>query len=460
MKMSLKVRLSLALAAAACSVPAAHAQISLASAVDLAIRNSPRVKSSEADVARARASLSQSIDVYVPAVTAGASLGQAYGYSNYPPTLFTFTAQSLIYNPAQTSYVRSARAGLDAAQSSLEDTREVVAEDAALTFVALDHDQQRVQVINQEFELSNNLLTIVQERFDAGLDSKINVIDAKLALASLHVGRLNAQEAVANDRMHLARLMGVPPDSLRADGGFPSTAITAANTTSINGYGNASVAAAFASAHAKQLQAQGDLKFLYRPQVGFFAQYNRYATFTNAWNLIKQEYGTSSTPGTPKTLPSDEEAFGVQISIPLFDRGRHQRGLQTVAEASKALHDAEFAQVNVLDAQGRLNHSIELIQAQAEVARLEQERAEEQLVIVQTQLANPDSTPVPLTPKDEQNARINEREKYLAVIDATFNLHQNEISLLRQTGHLEEWLLHAAVNAAPASPSTPETHPD
>jgi outer membrane protein TolC len=457
MKISHILRLSGGLLAF-CFSTAAHAQISLASAVDLAIRNSPRIKSSEADVDRARASLAQAKDVYIPSVNAGASLGQAYGYSNYPPTLFTITAQSLVYNSSQSSYIYSARAGLDAAQNSLEDIREVVAEDAALTFVALDHDQQREQVLGQEFDLSNKLLAIVQDRFDAGLDTNINLTDAKLGLANLRVARLRAHEDTANDRMHLARLMGVPSESLRADGGFPSTPVTPAEAGSTHGYGNASVASAFANARSKQLQAAGDTRFLYRPQVSLVAQFNRYATFTNAWKTIENEYtDNGANPGNK--VGADETVFGVQISIPLFDRGRRQKGLETVAEASKALHDAEFAQVNVLDAQGRLSHSIELIQAQAEVANLEQERAQEQLEIVQTQIANRGSTPFPLTPKDEQNARINEREKYLAVIDAAFNLHQSEISLLRQTGHLEDWLLHATVTAAPSTPSINQAHP-
>ena len=335
----------------------------------------------------------------------------------------------------------------------------MVAEDAALTFNELDHDQQREQVLAQESEFSNRLLTIMQERFDAGQASKVNLTDAKLSLANLRLSRLHTHEDTVNDQTHLARLMGVPPDSLRADGGFPTTPITSADTASIGGYGNASVASAFANARAKQLQAQGDSRFLYRPQLSFAGQFNRYATFTNAWTNIENEY-TDDGRNPANKVGANETAFGVQITIPLYDRGRRQRALETVAEAHKALHDAEFAQVNVLDAQGRLHRSIELIQAQADVAALEQERAQEQLEIVQTQLANVGSTPLPLTPLDEQNARINEREKYLAVIDAAFNLHQSEVSLLRQTGHLEEWLLHAGVNAAPATPSIPQTHPE
>jgi len=453
-------RLPLAVAAVAwaCSVPAAPAQISLGTAVDLAISNSPRIKSSEAEVAHARAALAESKDVYIPSLSAGAGIGQAYGYSNYPPTLFTLNSSSLIYNASQFSYVHSARAGLDAAQQSLADMRETVAEDAALTFIALDHDQQREAVLHQQSDYADKLLKIVQERLDAGQDTNIELIDAKLTVANLHLANLRAQEDEANDRMHLARLMGIPPSTLRAEGGFPSAAITSTESTSTQGYANASVASAFANATAKQLQAHGDAHFLYRPQISLAAQYNRYATFTNAWKTIENEYtDNGANPGNE--VGANEAVFGVQISIPLLDRARRSRALESAADATKALHDAEFAQINVLDAQGRLSHNIELLQAQASVADLEQQRAQEQLKILQIELNSPNSTPQPMTPKDEQNSRINEREKYLAVVDAAFQLHQAEVSLLRQTGHLVEWLRHAGLSAAPPTPSITQPQP-
>ena len=434
-----------------------NAQISLASAVDLAVKNSPRVKSAEADVARARAVLSQSKDAYIPTLNIGAGIGQAYGYSNYPPTLFTLKSDSLIYDASQTSYIRSASAGIDAAQHSLNDVREVVAEDTALTFIALDHDQQREDVLRQESGYSDKLLSIVQERVSAGLDTNMDLINAKLTVANLHLARLRVSEDTANDRDHLARLMGVPPGSLRADGGFPPDPIAATDKASTGGYANASVAAAFDTARAKQLQARGDSHFLYRPQLSLIAQVNRYATFTNAWTIIENE--NKNPDGTPSNLSANEYVFGVQISIPLLDRTRHAKALETTAEATKALHDAEFAQVNALDQQDRLSHTIELSQAQADVAELEQQRAQEQLRILELQLASPDSTPVPMTPKEEQNARISEREKYLAVIDATFQRHQAVISLLRQMGHLEDWLTRVGLTAVPAPPPASQPQP-
>jgi len=60
-----------------------------------------------------------------------------------------------------------------------------------------------------------------------------------------------------------------------------------------------------------------------------------------------------------------------------------------------------------------------------------------------------------MTPKDEQNALITERDKYLSVIDAGFQLRQAEIQLLRQTGELESWL-KSATTAQPLPAPTPK----
>jgi hypothetical protein len=55
-----------------------------------------------------------------------------------------------------------------------------------------------------------------------------------------------------------------------------------------------------------------------------------------------------------------------------------------------------------------------------------------------------------MSPKDEQTARIAEREKYVAVLNANFEAAQAQISLMRASGELESWLTAAAGTQAPA----------
>jgi outer membrane protein TolC len=438
--------------------PSAQAQISLTTAVDLALRSNPRVLGAEDDVKKAHAELAEAHDAYVPAITAGAGIGQGYGYLPSPPTLFEVTAGSLVFNVSQFSYIHSAQAGLHAAQLALEDVREQVAEDTALAYIALDHDQQRERTIEQQAGYANTLVTIVQERADAGQDTQIDLTQARLTAAQLRVATLKAQDDLANDREHLARLINLPPASLRTDNSFPANPIppdAAANPTP-NGYANSAVAAAFATAEARRLQAKGDALFRFLPQINLFTQYNRYATFTNSFKTLENLNNSSSS----NHIGADEAAFGIQITMPFYDKSRSAKARVSAAEASRAYHDAQAAQIDALDGQSRLRHSISELQAQADVATLQQQLAQQQLDVLHVQLQSGTGNPggPQMSPKDEQTAHITERDKYLAVLDANFQVRQTEIQLLRQSGSLESWLKSAVQtsptpNSVPASPA-------
>jgi outer membrane protein TolC len=432
---------------------AAPAQISLNTAVDLALRSNPRVKGAQDDVRKANDQLAQTHDVYIPSLSAGADIGQAYGYSEYPPTLFSMTSGSMIYNASQNSYVRSARAGLKAAQLSLEDTSEQVAEDTAIAYIALAHDQQREQVIDQQSEYANNLVAIVQQRADAGQETEIDLTQAKITAAQVRLARLRAEDDTAYDREHLARLIDLPPSSLSAGDGFPATPVGLDSSASAptSGDANSAVASAFANADARLQQAKGDSKFRYRPVINLFAIYNRYATFSDSFKSLDKLYGNN--------LTANEAAFGVQISLPLFDRARQARARESSDVAARAQHDAQQAQIDAFDAQSRLSHGVVELEAQAEVATYQQQYAQQQLDIIHLQQQSGNPNGPQMTPKDEQNARIAERDKYLAVVDAGFQLRQAEIQLLRQQGKLLAWLASAASSSPSTLPVTPSPQP-
>ena len=453
-------RLAIALSLAVC-FPLAHsaqAQLSLTTAVDLALGSNPRVQGAKADVAKARAQFSEARDAYIPSINAGMNLGDSWGYSTNPPTLFTVNGGSLVYSPSQSSYIRAARAGLDSAQLALDDMREAVAEDTALAFAALDHDQQRETAVRQQSSFATALVSIVQNRVDAGQDTAIELTQARLTAAQLRLASLRAADDTAVDREHLARLIGLSPAALSVDNNFPASPIPLDTTvdTTVHGYANAAVASAFANAKAKQEQALGDARFRFRPQVNLFAQYNYYATFSDSFAQLQKIY-EANTGQT--TLSSSEGAFGIQINLPIMDRTRAAKARESAADAAHALHDAQNAQIAALDGQSRLRHSITELQLQAEVAGLQQQFAQQQLDVLQQQLksGNPDGPQ--MTPSDEQNARISEREKYLGVVDAGYQLRQAEIHLLRQTGQLIPWLKSAAAAATPQFPAAPSPTP-
>jgi len=296
----------------------------------------------------------------------------------------------------------------------------------------------------------------VQSRLEAGQDVPIELTQAKLSAAELRLAALHADDQTALDRERLAHLIGQSDESLRIDADLPETltlldrATNAPTEIGPQPYANDAVQSAFASAQAKQQIARADAHFRFRPQINLFAQYNFYATWSDSFAQLQKVY-QSNTGQT--TLGFSEGAFGIQITIPIFDRGHSSKARESTADAAHALHLAQSAQIDALDGQSSLRHSLTELQAQADVAQLHQQLAQQKLDILQQQLktGNPDGPQ--MTPKDELNARITEREKFLAVLDANFQLRTAQIHLLRQTSQLLSWLKSATATSLPAPPT-------
>ena len=411
------------------AVPA-YAQISFTSAIDLALRNSPKVKSAEAEVARASAALSETKDVYVPSVIASSGLGYSYGYPLGTPTIFSFQAQSLVFNFSQVDYIRAARAGLTAANLSLKDVRQQVAEDAATSYLALDRSLQRKAAMQQEFGYAAKLVDIVNDRLEAGEDTPMELSRARRTKLQLQLQQLQMEDDIESRAGHLDHLLGIAGERFETvPGSVPEIPIVSASTGPIAD--SPAVLAAVASAQAKREQAFGDARYILRPQVAFAGQYSRFSTFNN-YQLFYP------------AITNNLNAFGVgiQIQLPLYDAGHRAKAKESLAAATVSQNDAMYAREQEAEGRVKRQHSADELVLRAQLAELDNEIAKQQLETMLTELntGSGNGNGPQMTPKDEQNARIQERQKYLDLLDSRFELQQIEIGLLRQTGQLEQWL--------------------
>lgn len=420
----------------------AHAQITLTTAVDLALRNSPRVQMAQADVDKARAVLSETRDVYVPTLVGGSGLGYSYGFPVGQPSVFNFTAESLVYNAQQRSYIRAAREGLVAANFSLMEVRGSVVEDTVLTYLALDHDRQRASALKEQGASAGTLVGIVQTRLDAGQDTGINLTTARLTGAQIRLSQLRTEDDTAIDRAHLAYLTGLSPESLDTVSESIPTIPRAHSEPESSGYISPGIEAALANARAKSAVARADSRYVFRPQIAFAAQYNRFAKFNN-YDLYYRNFQHNNA------------GIGVQINLPVFDQGKRAKARESTADAIHAEHDAAIQKQQFVEGRMRAQRSTLELAARAEVAELDQQLAQQQLDATLVQLRNATFNGPPLTPKDEQNSRIAERDKFLTFLDARFQLQQTEVNLLRQTGELESWIKSLAQGSSPRVKSTP-----
>jgi outer membrane protein TolC len=432
---SIRIALLLLLAAAPL-----HAQLSLSTIVDLALKNSPRVKMAQSDLEKATAIMRQTKDAYIPNLAGGSGLGYTYGFPVGSPTLYSFTSQGLIFDISQFSYIQATKAGIQASLSALIDERQQVEVDAAISYIQLDIDLQQLAVMNDEYGSAQKLGEIVQQRLDAGLDSRMDLTRAKLSGAQVHLKQLHLTDEIAGLRLHLQLLTGLPGESIVTDtASIPAPPAAGAFDAA---YMPPAIQAAYANAASKRLQAKGDRRQLYFPQVGFVANYARFASFNN----YADYYGNQTHP-----FQYDNFAIGLQLTWPLFDRVRKAKADVSAAEADRAGHEADMNRDRAAEGQQKLRRSIEELSAQQDVATLDRELAQEQLDAVNVQLTagtgNPNAPAI--TPKDEANARIAAGQKSLDLLDADYQLHHAELNLLRATGGLEPWIRSATSPARP-----------
>src|SRR5215469_10803847 len=160
------------------------AQISFTTAVTLALKSNPKVLTAQADVDKALATVQQLRDAYIPNVVMGSGIGPpSYGFPLGQPSIFNISSTSLVFSYSQRDYQRAAQAAFDAAKLNLKDIRESVAEDAAITYLALDRDMQRQAALQQQQGFADHLVSIVQARLDVGQDTPIDLTTSRLTAA-------------------------------------------------------------------------------------------------------------------------------------------------------------------------------------------------------------------------------------------------------------------------------------
>lgn len=438
-------RLCVACSAFASVVAPAAAQISFTTAIDLALKSNPKVLMAQADVDKARAAMQQLRDAYIPSVVGGSGVGPpSYGFPLGQPSIFNVTSQSLVFSYSQRDYLRAAQAAIDAASLNLKDAREGVAEDTAVTYLALDRDMQRQTALQEQQGFADRLVSIVQERLDAGQDTLIDLTTARLTAAQIHLTRLRAEDETIADQAHLARLIGLPAQALGTTSSsvpaFPTTSTDVAGTTLIT---SPAVESAYATARSKQETAFGEARYLWRPQIYFEGQYSRFAKYTNI-----QDYYFR--------FQQNNAAAGVQINIPVYDMVHRAKAREAAADASHALHEADMVRDQFFDSRLRARHTAAELSTRAEIASLDQQLAQQQLdvLLVQLKAGSGNLSGPQMTPKDEQTARIAEREKFIAVLNANFEAQQAEINIMRAAGELESWIA-ATLRAQPSAPSKP-----
>ena len=409
-----------------------------ASIIRLAVQNSPRVRSAEIDLNKAQRNLAIAKDIFVPSVVAGGGLGWSYGITLTVPTIFTVNAQSLVYSNQQRFAIRAAHAEVEAAQFALAEARQQTEEDAAVTSIALDENQAALEAMSQQQQLASRLVSILEDRVRAGLDSELDLHKARRSALQIDLQKLQAEEDRATLLAHLADITGLPPSDLS----LPHDSIPSIPEADISGdpavrgaFSTPGLLAAEATARAKMEHAKGEAGYTWRPIINFAAQYGRVSPI----NDVSSFYNLHGNYNTAN--------IGVQFSFPMFDKIRKEAGHISMEDAARAQIDTRNQRAEETANRLKMQRSVRLIATREKLAELDLAIAQDELKSTEIQLHGSSASP-PLTPKEEQQAKIQERQKYLDLLDARMQLNKARISMLRQTGQLDTWLQSQAISSA------------
>ncbi|HEX4029264.1 MAG TPA: TolC family protein [Terracidiphilus sp.] len=421
-------------ALAAAAIPGS-AQVSLRTVVELAQQNSSSVRLAGADIAKARASLSESRDVFMPALafSSGLPAFPEVGFTGALPTIWGATVQSMVFSVPQYRNIQAARIGLNAALLSQKDAMEQVALDASTDYIELDTVDTELDVARQQESYAARMIAIEQQRAESGVDPLNDLLEAQLTAAEMKLKRLHLETRAATLSEQLSTLTGLPVGSITPD--HSSIPEIPAITGDEPPRATAGVQSARLQADSRERAAMGDRERVWFPQISFGAIYNRNTTLLNNTNEYYNHF-----------LPANNFSSGFNIQLPLFDIEGRAKARDSAADALRAKVEAEQAESQNDLQITELTASLRELDAEADVARLKSQIASEQLKTVMTQLefgngaSGGPGAPPQLSPKAEQQARIDERQKYLDSLDAGFDLSKARLDLLRALGHMQDWL--------------------
>lgn len=449
---------SLAICALLCSsATVVHAQVSLSTAVNLALKNSPKVRMAKADLDKARAGKSEAKDAYIPVVSTNAGYGQATGAPLGVPVIFAMNAQSLLFSFSQKDYIRSTSQAVEAANLSLHNAEVEVVEDTTNTYLALDYATERNHVLQQSLDYADKLVSITTDRISLGVDPKVELPKSRRTATQIRLQQLQAQDDVAANRQHLAQLTGLPATSITTDRdsipAFQAKAIPATEDPDTVPDSDG-IKAAFANARSKQYTAFGDARYLLRPQVTLVANYSRVDTGLSSYASYYPRYqGTPDNPNSQNSL-----SVALQFNIPLLDMGHRAKAEGSAADAAKAFANAELQRGVYREGRAKLRNASRELDLRAQLARDDREIAEDQLETLKLQMNQQGGTGQgpQVTPKDQLNAALQERQKYLDVLAADLQLRQTQTNLMRQTNTLGDWILSSVTGSSSTlKPSVP-----
>ena len=399
-------------------------------AVELALSHSTTAAAANADQQRVFASYREARSQYIPQLVLGSGLGKSWGYplslEGSAPSIINVNTQSALYNPSLRDFVRAAKTDWNAATLQNKDQRNQVIQDTVLSYAELSKWEALVGHLQEEHAAAIQTEQLVGQRIKEGVDSPQMQNKSHLVTARLRLRLAEAKGAIDVIRNRLAHLTGLPAGNIETESESMPSLPEVKQEDDLAGKAvetSPGVQAADSRAEAEVLRARGEHRGSL-PSVDFAAQYGLLAAYNNYQDFFQ-----------PGSFQRHNATLGLVIKFPIFSATQRARADAADALALKAKKDAETAKNQVSEETLRLQRSVEQMAAAKEVADLEYQVAQSNLESLKVRLDSGSAAW-----HDVQDAREQVNERYNTLQDANFELERAQITLLRATGELENWV--------------------
>ena len=431
------VRLPAAIVAALVLVVSATAQevsapqptaLTLRRAIELALQNSRdiQVAKIQAGIADRAAMINKA--QFLPNLYAGSGAGYTYGIPETPggraPALFNVTYSEQVFNEPLRGQGKEQQEQARAQKILLEDTRNSVIVRTASAYLELVKVRHSAELLQKEQGSAEKILGVVQQRAEEGFELPVEVTRAQLTRAQVAQRLLQLQGREDELEIFLRSQCGLSPEQpieVTAEELPGAAEQEGANLIALAMQNNTELQLAQSDVRAKEFRLTGE-KRGYWPTLELVSVYSMLAKFNNYDqyfnNFQRHNYNV-----------------GVQVQVPIFSAST--RANVALAETNLLASRASLSskQNRVSADVRRMTRHVRETDAGKEVARLELQLVQQNLAQLQARF---EEGKVNL--QEVEKARLEENEKWMALLDATFQRQQAQLDLLKTAGQLDKVL--------------------
>ena len=401
--------------------------LTLNRAVSLALQNSPDIKLAEMQYKVAFAEAGVDRAAFRPNLYTGSGAAYTYGFPALPggnaPSLFQLEYTQSIFDPNLKGQQRAAEERAKSAKLEVDRIHDDVIARTATAYLELADVRHSLNLLGSEQASAEKIIEVTHERVQASQELPIEETRAELALAQVHERevKLEGRETVLSRQ--LRDLTGLADDASieveQNDDAFAQTLAGQSDTQieSLIVQNDRTVAEAEHDRQAKADLLRG-ARLSYFPTVQAVGQYSILSKINN----YDQFY---------RTFQRNNLNVGVQLTIPIFAA----KASADVAFAKSQLAESETALANkrlqVRAGAQQQQQDLRELSAGRDVANWALKLAQQTLDLQQSKLQQGQATLA-----DVEQAQLDENQKFVDFLDATFAEQKAQISLLQATGQL------------------------